>query len=265
VILKNECIARSFLLFLLFATKVLFSQKEEFHFITKFISEPYDTNFKISNINIFPAFIEWRFYPDWSYRQKVFKGESAKYVKRINSQDSSYVIIPSLEKFYSVKVNSKIKKAFGQINVNKNSIILAKSDSAFLSKELKRIDILFRDSLFKEYEMSDSLFYFFNKYPAGQQVLYTLLTIHEDSRTYRVRDLIGFQRMYVFDIRSRKLTYFSKEIYRTYGDEFKYWEPAPHDNTSMPFLFEDYPKPELVVKGYVKYLKKNKKYLEKQK
>jgi hypothetical protein len=238
---------------------------KEYEFKTNQIVAKCDSDLTVKSIAVLPSFVEWRFYPDWSYRKKIFKGESLKHIKRFSADDSTYVIIPELENFYSNKVNSKLLRMLALIDIEKKRVNIGASDSIFLIRELKRLKNLFKDSTVNQYNISDSLFEVLKKFNSDQCVIYDLLTIHLDSRTHRALDLIGVQKIYVFDIRIRELIYFQVHKRRIYGDEQPYWEPVPHDFTGQPYFYDDFPKPQKVFKGYIKYLRKSKKYLEKQK
>jgi hypothetical protein len=221
---------------------------------TKKIEESLDTSFRVKSINIFPTFVEWRFYPDWNYRTRISEGENSKYLKRI--KDSSYILIPGLEQFYANKVMGELKSTLRLYDIKQKRVFLMEKDSIFLYKELEKIRQQFTDSIYDGYTMNENLYNFFKKFPADQQIVYDLKVTHEDTRINRAKDLVGYQRFYVFDMKTKKIFFYKYDKYRIYGDEVYYWCPVPHDRHSASFLWDDFPKPQRVYKRYFKRLKK---------
>ena len=55
---------------------------------TKTLKIKFDSSKVVTKINIFPCFIEWRYYPHWSLSRELLKKWDSLYLKRKNKNDS---------------------------------------------------------------------------------------------------------------------------------------------------------------------------------
>ncbi len=129
------------------------------------------------------------------------------------------------------------------------------SDSLFLQNQIALLNKNFNDTLIRDYKVSDTLYSFLSNFNAEQYVLYNVSAAHFDLRLLNVPNLIWFSRVFVVDMRNKKIIYYSfKKVYGQGGEDLGWLYFMPNQKSHFPLLTNS-------LKCYIRYLKKNEKYL----
>ncbi len=242
------------------------SQWDAFQPQTNRIKIKFDSSMAITKINIFPCLIEWRYYPLWEWRNRknnrLMNDWDSIYLKR-KPKDSIYGTVPVLENFYRKRIDIELQATINRYVPDVKSTILNSKDSVFLRKEMAFLNEQFNDTLLLNYKISDSLYSFLGKFPGEQHILYNVFAAHFDVRELSIKSLIWFSRVFVIDMRKAKVVYYTfKKVFAAGGDYKD--KQGQHYTRALYFM----PNPDLhfpllnrSLKGYLRYLKKNEKYL----
>jgi hypothetical protein len=218
---------------------------------------------------VLPCFVEWRYYPNWNYDRSKLKQIDSAHFKKQTKNDSTWGHIPSLESFYCTKINNELFYFIRQYVPDARETIIQKNDSlrltSFLSRELKRIEAYLDENKVSSYTITDSLYTFLCNFPAQHHVILDVVANHGEIREAKVPDLYWFSRIFVIDMRSKQLVFYSFKEISSGGGDFLCKNGKYRKMYYMPHLRNDFPRLEKTTKGYKKYLKKNKEYLGKQK
>ena len=221
---------------------------------TRDIEQKFDTSLKVTDINVFESYVEWRFYPNWGSKliakntSELLREHPKQYPK--SKTDSTYYIVPGLEWEFKKKIDDKmlleIKKELPVTKKTEATI----TDYNLIRNELHKINAFLDSTDVDNYKISDNFYKILKNYPGTHQVLFDELVGAGWSYSPGGFDLYWYTRLYVIDMDSRKLCFY--KYFKNMGNYSEYYK-APDIN----------PLENKMIKTYLKFLKKNKQYLEK--
>lgn len=214
---------------------------------TKIITKPFDTILNYYTLNVFPTFVDYRLFTKEPAQTDLF--ENGIVARSINL-DSNYISYPRNARLIKVFFGNVLADKLSSLT-NINRPVINKEDSAFFVRELKRIKTLFKDSSINKYEMSDSLYQIFKKYPAEHEVLADIFYCQNKHFASKCNNAWVLVKFYVFDMRIKELIYYSYK-YRFTGYRYDVFSQTDVPTGCIYIL----------TKLYTQYSKENKKYLK---
>ncbi len=216
---------------------------------------------KTDTLNIYPCFVEWFYYPDWSYDRTKFKIEDSLYLKKLSIGTYTYGAVPILENLYSKRVINSIVGILRPYVKEVKKVSITLKDSLFLKREIDRIKLYFKTSKAISYNISDSLYSLFNKFNGDVHIVCDLVVANAGLHFPSASDLFTYTSFFVIDIKKKQIAYYKFDISETKNQAncerqglLQTWYTKCY---FVPNKDSKYPELKKTLKPFVKYLKRH--------
>ena len=211
---------------------------------------PYDTTFYFKTVNLF-SFVDYRLITNKQLMEDILLNSSFNNI-RVNDT-SNYIRFSKNAVLLKQYCDIETAKTINHFMPAKKPL-LSSSDSLLFIDELALIKKKIKDSLIKEINMSDNLFYIFSKYPADLEIVTDVLMYHSRYSFPKTTNNCALIRLFVFNSNKKKIVIYN---YKTSYGGINYEMYDLNQNLNPAKRFKK------LIHSLKPYMKANKNYLKK--